>query len=52
MIRFVRNLPLAVLLMAGIMAFSYGAARMISGPVGSVAKVFQVRQTQTAEAGR
>lgn len=53
MIRFARNLPLAALLMAGIVAFSYGAARAISGPVEQVAKLMHAaQQTQTAEAGR
>ena len=38
---YAKNLPLAVVLMAGIRAFSYGAARMLSGPVQQVADLIQ-----------
>lgn len=36
-----RNLPIAALLVAGILAFAWGSSRLVSGPVNAIASKIQ-----------
>lgn len=36
-----RNLPIAALLVAGILAFAWGSSRLVSGPVNALAHAIE-----------